>query len=325
MKKYSIRVFFLFVFLSLAILILINKKDINLISRYIYKNDWAILNYGQIINDTKGMKGVDINIIPAWKISTGNPNIIVAVIDTGVDISCDIFNNNIKQGWDFYNNDLSIYDDYLYDYHGTYISTTIVKVAPNISILPVKFMEATMGSIDDLTKSIQYAIEQGARIVNCSWNLYEDNKDLYELIRNNPDVLFVCAAGNSNVNLDEAEIYPCSYDLDNIINVMAINNEGKMYQFSGYGKESVDIAAPGVDVKIILPQNDEYYISGTSVSAAFVSASAALIMSTNNSLSPSEVKDLIILSSTKTESLETLCKAGGYINIYNCLYNCTIH
>ena len=283
----------------------------------LFSDEWAIYNYGQTVEGQKGIKGLDINILPAWRINQGSSEIIIAVVDTGIDTSCEILENNeILSGWDFYNNDSSVYDSYLYDYHGTYVCTTIAKIAPNISILPVKFMESTSGSVDDAVKAIQYAIAQGADIINCSWNFYEYDEDLYNIIYNNPDTLFICAAGNYSANLDDISIYPCSYQLDNMINVLAIDNTGHVFRTSGYGKNTVHIAAPGASIKVIFPENNITYIDGTSVAAAFVSATAGLILSEDETLSPIEIKKILLSSSTPIEGLESKCVSSGLLNVY---------
>ena len=129
-----------------------------------YKNYWAFYNYGQSIEKKIGTRDIDINVLPAWDTTQGNSDIIVGVIDTGVELSCktlekslyynhselldgvDNDNNGLiddNLSWNFYDNSNVLFDDYLYDYHGTYICTTIHKVAPKVKILPVKFMKAS--------------------------------------------------------------------------------------------------------------------------------------------------------------------------------------
>ncbi len=288
-----------------------------------YKNDWAIFNYGQEIDGEIGKKGLDVNVLAAWEITKGCKDVIVAVVDTGVDSSCEVFcDNTILQGYDFYNYDETTYDEYIYDYHGTYVCSTIANIAPNISIIPIKFMESTTGSIEDAISGIEYAIANGADIINCSWNFYDYNEELYKIIKDNPSILFVCAAGNYSANLDEVQIYPCAYELDNVINTMAIDNSGNRYSTSGYGINSVDIAAPGKNVKVWLPENDTAFIDGTSVATAFITATAALMLSENKCLSPVELKLLMLESASKISSLETLCKSGGCVNIYKAIEKC---
>lgn len=140
--------------------------------------------------------------------------------------------------------------------------------------------------------AIEYSIGRGARIINCSWSFTEYSEELYNIIKNNPDVLFVCAAGKEGIDLAENERYPCSYKLDNMISVGAIDNCGNIADTSGYGK-CVNVLAPGLAIKTIFPEDDEDYIDGTSEAAAFVTAEAALILSVNDTLSPVQIKEII--------------------------------
>lgn len=135
-------------------------------------------------------------------------------------------------------------------------------------------------------------------------------------MKSNPDILFVCAAGNSNLNLDENVLYTVCYDLCNVISVMSINNQGTIYEYSGYGK-CVDIAAPGKDIYVEIPEQDKTYVDGTSVSTAFVTGATALLKSITPNITPSEIKDIVVQSAHKIENLNGKCKAEGYLDIYN--------
>lgn len=300
-----------------------NDETIN-----ISRNQWGLDNNGQIIKGNKGIKGIDINIEKAWKITKGKLDVMVAVVDTGVDTSCNGLKNSIYanglKSFDFYNNDNSIYDEYIQDYHGTYIANTIAGydtnnhiygVAPNISILPVKFLRGTQGNSSDAVKAIEYACKEGAKVINCSWNFNEYNKELYNIIASYPNILFVCAAGNSNINLDKEYIYPSSYNLNNIITVLAVDNKGTRYNCSGYGM-NVDVGAPGVDIISVFPENDITYISGTSVASAYVSGVAALMLSVNSSITPNEIIEIMINTSRKIDDLNGICFSGGIIDAY---------
>lgn len=202
----------------------------------------------------------------------------------------------------------------MYDYHGTYICANISKIAPEVAILPVKFMSGTKGTIEDAIMSINYAIKRGATIINCSWNFNEYSEELYNVIKKNKDIIFVCAAGNSSINLDDEKLYPCSYKLDNIITVGAVDNKGNMYSSSGYGK-AVDLVAPGVDIEVIVPDNDETTVSGTSISTSYVSATIALMVSTNPDLKPIQIKEILIKTASKISTLKGKCYANGCLNI----------
>lgn len=130
--------------------------------------------------------------------------------------------------------------------------------------------------------------------------------------------MFVCAAGNSNLNLDKENIYPASYNLKNILTVLAIDNTGKIHTSSGRGM-NVDIAAPGVDIISKLPENDISYINGTSIATAYVSGVTALMLSVNSGLTPEEVIDIVINNANKIDTLDGKCSSGGIIDAYNCL------
>lgn len=329
------------VFMSIVILYLVIMWIQNLEAKNIknmFKDDWAIYNYGQTIDGNKGVKGVDINILNLWKIGLPKESIIVAVIDTGIDKDTYNLNINIDRnkndpingidddhngyiddyfGWNFYDGNNQIFEKDLYDYHGTYLATTISKVNPEVRILSVKFLKSTIGSSDDAVEAIKYAINRGAKIINCSWNFTEYNQKLYDVIKENPDILFICSAGNKNINIDRELLYPCSYDLDNILNVLAIDNKGRIYEASGYGKQIIDIGAPGKNAKVIISGNEETYIDGTSVAAAFVTGAVSIIKGDNPSLSPIEIIKIINVNVTKSKELKSYCKSGGFLNIEN--------
>lgn len=310
-----------------------NKKE--------YVDNWAFYNYGQTINKQKGESGVDINIVPILEhVSIGN-SVSIAVVDSGLDYSCEALKDRVLTnmndtingtdddsngfvddyyGWNFYDNDNNIFEDALYDYHGTYVATTIAKVNPNAKILSVKFLRSTSGSSDDAVLAIKYAISRGARIINCSWNFNNPDDNLLNLIKEHQEVLFVFSAGNSNIDIDLDAIYPCSYNLDNTITVMAIDNKGMIYNASGYGKTSVDIAAPGVDVKVTLPEDEETLISGTSVAASYVTGASSLLISKNSNLSPKDIKNILVSTASKKSNLESLCISGGILNISDSIY-----
>jgi subtilisin family serine protease len=190
----------------------------------------------------------------------------------------------------------------------------INKVAPETSILPIKFMKRSSGTSDDAVAAIKYAIDRGARIINCSWNLLDDNPKLREVIEDYPEILFVCSAGNTHIDLESYFIYPPSYNTENIITVMSIDNNGNIYEGSGFGG-NVNIAAPGVHVLVDLPEGDCDYLDGTSISAAFVSGAAALILSENDSLSPSQIIKIIDDNAKPLPTLKGKCISGGMLDI----------
>jgi len=282
-------------------------------------NLWGLKNYGQSILGVPGVAGIDINLETAWLVTQGNPDVLVAVIDTGVDISHpdlkdamwtnpgEIAGNGIDDdgnkliddihGWDFHNNDNVLFDpsdkddnQKYVDNHGTHCAGTIVAannligvvgIAPGIKILPLKFIGPKGGDTANAISAIEYAAAKGAKIINCSWGGPIDlpNDPLRDAIVANPDILFIAAAGNSSVDIEISPLYPASYNLDNIITVTAINNTGGISYFSNFGLQSVDVAAPGENIYSTLPDNTYGYLSGTSMATAYVSGIAALVMS----------------------------------------------
>jgi alpha-tubulin suppressor-like RCC1 family protein/subtilisin family serine protease len=242
---------------------------------------WGLNNTGQ----NGGTSNVDINALEASAITNGDHNLVVAVIDQGVNFSHpdlagkawtnpgEVPNNNVDDdnngyvddvnGWDFFYGDKSVYDSGE-DWHGTHVSGTIaasidgqgvVGVAPNVKIMALKFLGPNGGWTDDAILAIQYAKAEGAKISNNSWGGGE-SQALYDAI-NNSGSLFVAAAGNDGNNNDAYPFYPASYDLPNILSVAAVNNQGKLADFSNYGATSVDIAAPGVGILSTVPGTPE--------------------------------------------------------------------
>lgn len=319
--------------------------------KYCTKNDltciddrkWALNNWGQEVNGVKGKSGIDINLKETQNQTiTNTESIKIGIVDTGLDVTsgnigkqmckkneevknkCDDDKNGYVDdyyGWDFYNNDSSIYDNYLYDYHGTYIANIILDVAPNAKLISSKFLKGTKGDVKDGIDAIKYAINNGANIINCSWCFNEDEQKLYNLIKKNEDIIFVCAAGNSNLDLDRNEVFPASYQLDNVISVIGIDNQGKMYDLSGYGANAT-IAAPGKDIWVTLPENDQEFVDGTSASTAFVSATVALMKMLKPDLTPKEIKCILIDTASKIDQLHDKCQAGGCVNVAQAIKEC---
>lgn len=314
-KRFTIVILFL-----ICTSIFSSCKNINSNEFKIPIEKWALDNKGQSINGQKGERGVDINVKPIWNDRKTYSEVIVGVVDTGIDYENEYLGNSLhinlkeKPGDNVDKDKNGLIDDYLYDYHGTYISNIIKEICPNVKICSSKFLNATNGDAVDGVKAIQYAIDQGSSIINCSWSFDNPEAELYKLIEENENVLFVCAAGNSNLDLDKKAIYPASYNLDNVICVSAIDNQGKIYECGAYGKR-VDIMAPGKDVLVTLPEGDQTFVDGTSVSSAFVTSAAALLKSRSPNIEAKEIKMILMTSVQKLDSLQGICSSEGCLNI----------
>jgi subtilisin family serine protease len=183
---------------------------------------------------------------------------------------------------------------------------------------------------DLYTNSIQYFKDHNVKVVNMSWsnskggivrNLEEHgvgaseeerNKiadkyfgmlktALYEAIKNAPEILFVCAAGNSNDDVNFAQKIPSSFDLPNLMVVGAVNKAGEETGFTTMGK-NVDVYANGYKVESYIPggETDEY--SGTSMASPQVANLAGKILAKYPNLKPKELKALIIKGATVSEN-----------------------
>lgn len=173
-------------------------------------------------------------------------------------------------GWDFVNNDNDPDDDNAQDYHGTHVTGItaakgnnglgITGVCWSASLMPLKILDAEgIGDVAHEIEAINYAIDNGAKSINASFGSTGYSLTEYNAIKSARDagLLFVAAAGNNgdgdqgfgwDNDMAGQEIYPASYDLDNIISVAATDHNDDLASWSNYGYTSVDVAAPGVGI-----------------------------------------------------------------------------
>ncbi|MCP4539600.1 MAG: S8 family serine peptidase [Chloroflexi bacterium] len=230
-----------------------------------------------------GMEMIDAPL--AWDIQTGSDNVIVGIIDTGIDYTHpdlaahvwtnpnEIPNNSIDDdgngyvddmhGWDFFNDDNDPMDD---AGHGTHVAGTITAVGNNGvgvtgvnwsgRVMALKFLGSQgYGYTSNAVAAVEYATQMGVSLTNNSWGGGEYSQALYDAIAaaGANGQLFIASAGNSNDNNDEYPSYPNSYDLDNIIAVAATDSADQKADFSSYGFASTDLGAPGVKILSTLP------------------------------------------------------------------------
>lgn len=291
----------------------------------------------------RSQKNVDVSAEKAWNYYTPARETVVALIDTGVqylhqELSGSFWTNTDEipgngidddgngyiddvNGWNFYNNNNYIYTG-SEDAHGTHCAGTITAKKDNeegiagladydnIKVMVLKALggENGEGTTLSLALAIKYAEANGATICNMSLGTETNDKILYRTMKNSK-MLFVVAAGNGGedgrgTDIDKQPSYPASYDLDNIITVANVKADGTLSTSSDYGAVSVDIAAPGTDI-ISTSSNGKYaYMTGTSMAAPFVTAAAAMVYSSNVSLTTADTKN-IILSTVKSDSALT--------------------
>ncbi|KYG60804.1 subtilase [Bdellovibrio bacteriovorus] len=318
---------------------------------------WGLKNSGQQDSERRaGIAGVDIGAEQAWDITTGSKDVVVAVIDTGVDYNHpDLVGNmwtneaeaNGKPGVDDDGN--GIVDDIhganfvnanaptgnpLDDHgHGSHCSGTIggtgddgkgiVGVAWNVRIMGIKFLSASgSGSLDGALKGIDYATKMGAKIMSNSWGGGGYSETLKQAIErsNAAGALFVAAAGNESNNNDASPTYPATYDVPNVLSVAAVDNRGQIASFSNYGKTKVHVGAPGVNIVSSITGGKYDSWSGTSMATPHVSGMAVLLASNEPNLTALEMKERIIATSKPIAGLRGKSK-GGMVNAYAMLTN----
>jgi subtilisin family serine protease len=309
---------------------------------------YGLHNTGQ----TGGTPGADIDAVSAWDVFKGSDNVIVVVIDTGIDYTHEdiagnawtnpgeIPGNGIDDdgngfiddihGWDFVNNDNDPMDDHG---HGTHCSGTIGAVGNNgigvvgvnwdVSIMGVKFLNSGgSGYTSDAILAIDYALTiPGVKVMSNSWGGGGYSAALEEAIQRASDagVLFVCAAGNYVGNTDITPNYPSCYDVPNVMSIAATDHNDDLASFSGYGLVTVDLGAPGVDILSTLPGNGYGELSGTSMATPHVSGVAALIWGRFPGMTMGQVKALIMSSVDPVPSLAGKCVTGGRLNAFTCI------
>lgn len=292
------------------------------------------------------------NIPSAWNITTGSSDVIIAVVDSGIDTNHpdlkgnlwinkgEIPDNKIDDdnngyiddiyGWNFDGDNNNVTDD---NGHGTHVAGIIAAsgnntlgvsgVMWNATIMPLKFLDKNGdGYISDAVKAIDYATKMGAFIINCSWGGPGYSKALDDAIKAS-SALVICAAGNevSSEDIDISPNYPASYTSSNIITVAAVDKNDNLCSFSNYGINSVDVAAPGASIYSTWPGARYFYMQGTSMATPYVSGLAGLIKSLHPELNALQVKYTILNNVDPVAPLIGKILTGGVINAFNSLNN----
>ena len=312
-----------------------------------YSQLWGLNNTGQ----DGGTPDADIDAPEAWDIQKGDPNLVIGVIDTGVDydhpdLSANIWTNpgeiagdridndrngyiDDVRGWDFADNDNNPMD---VDGHGTHVAGTIAGkgnngvgvtgVAWNAKIMPLKFLDDRGdGFTSNAILAINYATAKGVKLTNNSWGGGGHSQALYDAINTagQQGALFIAAAGNDGTNNDITPAYPASYDLANIISVASTTRTDGLSSFSNYGATTVDLGAPGSSIYSTLPNSSYGTKSGTSMASPHVTGAAALLWSQNPTWTAQQVKNKLMQTTDPISALSGKTVTGGRLNINNAL------
>lgn len=276
----------------------------------------------------------------AWNVTRGS-GVTVAVLDSGVALDHpDLVANfwqNTDEVVDGVDNDGNGFNDDVYgadwvrgdgtpddeEGHGTHVAGTVaataddgnpaVGVAPGAQVMSLKFLDSEgVGNVGDAIAAIDYAISKGASVINASWGGPDYSAALEDAIRRAGDagVVFAAAAGNDGTNNDSASNFPASLDLPNLISVAATDDQNQLAGFSNYGVDSVDVAAPGVDITSTVGESYEAW-SGTSMATPHVAAVAALVKSSEPGAGAAQIVDAIKHGVRRTDSLSGRVQSGG--------------
>ena len=305
---------------------------------------YAMRNTGQ----TGGTAGADIKATSAWDVFTGDPNIKIGIIDTGVDynhpdLAANVWTNpgeipgntidddgngyvDDVHGYDFANNDGDPFDD---NGHGSHCAGTIAGVGDNnvgvtgvnwhAKVVGIKFLSASgSGSTAGAIAGVQYAIAIGCKLTSNSWGGGGFSQALLDVINQAGAAgqLFVAASGNSSANTDINPHYPSAYDSPYIVSVAATDHNDNLASFSNFGATTVDLAAPGVNILSCQPGGGYQLLSGTSMATPHVSGVVALAMGRFPSASNLFIKQLLLNSADVKPQLAGKVLTGARLNAF---------
>ncbi len=313
-------------------------------------NLWGLRNTGQ----NGGTAGHDISAVTGWDTLHDAPNVVVAVIDSGVrytheDLAANMWINADEIPANGVDDDRNGYIDDIHGIdartpdsdpldengHGTHVAGVlgaegnngigVTGVAWKARIMACQFLDRIgNGDTSDAIACIGYARANGAHIINASWGGGAFSTPLFNAIAaaRNAGILFITAAGNDLQDLDANPSYPASYDLDNIVVVCAINRNGVLdSSYSSYGATTVDVAAPGGNIYSTWGTGDRNYtyLSGTSMATPYVSGIFALLKERFPSESYRQLIARVLTSVDVVSALAGKCATSGRVNLARAL------
>lgn len=287
-----------------------------------------------------------------WVVAGAGPPVIVAVIDTGVDIShpdlagrlwtntAETPGNGIDDdvdglvddvdGWNFADGNAQVYNAADVDSHGTHVAGTIAArrdnavgvagVADNARIMPLKFLKPGGGYTSDAMAAVDYAVDKGASVINGSWGGSAYSQPLCDAIQlaGNAGVLFVAAAGNASADNDVTPTWPANCPASSLISVAATTSSDGLASFSNRGATQVDLGAPGESIFSTVPGGYAYK-SGTSMAAPHVTAVAAVLLGEHPGLVPWQLKAALTSGGDPVAALSGTTVSGRRLSLLGAL------
>jgi serine protease len=310
---------------------------------------YGLHNTGQ----SGGTAGAHISAVEAWDTTVGSSDVIVGVIDTGIDYThpdlvANVFVNPGEIAGNGVDDDANGFVDDVHGMnaitgsgdpmddndHGTHVSGTIgatgnnaegvVGVNWNVTIMGLKFLSGSgSGSLADAIECIDYAVDMklnhgvNIRALNNSWGGGGFSQALEDAIRaaSDAEIMFVAAAGNSSANNDTTPAFPSNYDVPNVVAVASTTRTDGLSSFSSFGLTTVDLGAPGSDIVSTIPGNAYASFSGTSMATPHVTGAAALVLSLNDTLTVAELKAILMDTGDPIASLAGRTVSGKRLNV----------
>lgn len=295
---------------------------------------WGLRNFGQ----SGGTPGADISATDAWEVTTGSDDVIIAILDSGVDYNHVDLNANMWQdangnyGYDFVDNDSNPMDT---DGHGTHVAGTVAAVGNNgtgvtgvmwnAKIMAVRVCGSFGCPQSAITQGLSYAISNGAKISNNSYGSSPTSSGpppgYTSALQNalNNDHLFVVASGNDNNDNDVLNVYPANMMeyFDNVISVGNSTRFDTRSSGSNYGSETVHFFAPGTDIRSTTPGNSYSTFTGTSMAAPHVAGAAGLLKAAYPNAGYDDLKQWLMDGVDTPSGFNNRAITNGRINLFN--------
>lgn len=291
--------------------------------------------------------GVDIDAPEAWNKTTGSRDNgpVIAVLDTGIDLThpdlqanlwtnskeipgngIDDDGNGVVDDVHGYNAHAQTGDPSDLDGHGTHCAGTIGAVGNNdrgvvgvnweTRIMPIKIFndeKKPRASTSAILRGVSYASRNGARLTSNSYGGSGYSRSVERAFANSP-AFHLFAAGNDSKNNDESSYYPANYHVKNSLAVASIDRRGALSDFSNYGKETVDVAAPGTSIQSTIPGGRYGGKSGTSMATPHVTGIAGLALTLNPGLSNPQLKEVLVGGVVVDDGLKDKVATSGRVN-----------
>lgn len=287
-----------------------------------FGEQWSLRNIGQ----SGGQFGSDIEASGGWQSTTGGANVVVAIVDSGIDFNHPdlIGNQSANNGWDFVEDTGVIKDE---QGHGTAVAGIVAASGNNgagvtgvmwrASLMSLRVLDETgAGDVAAAVEAIDYAIEHGAHVINLSWGTTGESFALKEAINRaiRSNVVVVCSAGNSSQDVDSTPYYPASFNVRDLIAVAATDSFDQLTSWSNWGRKSVAVAAPGVNILTTQKGGGYWNVTGTSAAAPLVTGVVGLLKSSSPWLSAHAINQALDKGARQVVSLAGKIQSGGVVN-----------